>query len=112
MLEELQTLVGVLGHPGFQIGLMAGLVGVGVLLVVTLALRRPIPGWGLVFAFAVGSGLLVQQKFELNSFGALTLLAISGLLVDVVFHFARSRIGDVAKALVWPIVVVGCGSHC
>ncbi|MFP4554500.1 MAG: hypothetical protein ACLFRT_11650 [Actinomycetota bacterium] len=107
MFEELQTLVDVLSHPGFQIGFITGLVGAILLFVLALILRRPVPGWGLVFAVAVGVGLMVQRNFELTSFGSLVLLAASGLFVDLVYLSARSRIGDIAKGLVWLVVAVG-----
>ncbi len=105
--DQFQTALDVLSHPGFQIGFITGLVGAGLLLVLALILRRPVPGWGLVFALAVVAGLVVERDFELTSFGALGLLAVSGLIVDLVYLSARSRIGDIAKALVWLVVAVG-----
>lgn len=107
MADELQTLLDVLSHPGFQIGFIAGLVGAGLLFVLALILRRPVPGWGLVFALAVGVGLVLERDFELTSFGSLGLLALSGVFVDLVHLSARSRIGDIAKGLVWLVVAVG-----
>lgn len=77
------------------------------LFVLALVLRRPVRGWGLVFAVAVGIGLMVERNFELTSFGSLGLLALSGLSVDLVYLSARSRIGDIAKGLVWLVVAVG-----
>lgn len=105
--DELRTLLDVLSHPGFQVGFIAGLVGAGLLFVLALILRRPVPGWGLVFSVAAGVGLMVERNFELTSFGSLGLLALSGLFVDLVYLSARSRIGDIAKGLVWLVVAVG-----
>ncbi len=107
MPEQLQIAIDVLSHPGFQMGFITGLVGAGLLFVLALILRRPVPGWGLVFASAVGVGLVLERDFELTSFGALGLLAVSGLFVDLVYLSARSRIGDIAKSLVWLVVAVG-----
>lgn len=107
VLDQLQSALDVLSHPGFQIGFITGLVGAGLLFVLALVLRRPVPGWGLVFAVAAGVGLMTERNFELTSFGALGLLALSGLFVDVVYLSARSRIGDITKGVVWLVVAVG-----
>lgn len=105
MLEEIETVVGLLDHPGFRTGLVTGLIGLGVLVISGLLSKRPLPGWGLVFAMAATSGLMIESDLEQASLASLVILAAIGLPVDLVSPASRSRVSEVLRFATWIVMI-------
>lgn len=82
-MEDLLVVIDVWSHPGYQTGLVAGLIGVALVLAIALILRRRVYGWGLIFAVAVVVGLSRRREVDTDILIRLGVLAASGLLVDV-----------------------------
>jgi hypothetical protein len=82
-MEDLLVVIDVWSHPGFQTGLVAGLVGVALILAIALILRRRVYGWGLIFAVAVVVALSRRIEIDDDILIRLSVLAATGLLVDV-----------------------------
>lgn len=104
MRDELQTVLDLWGHPGFQGGLVAGVLGLGLLFIVALIVERPTFGWGAVFSIAAGVGL-IQSEIEIGVLVRLGLLVASGLLVDLAPNLNR-RWGLAPKTVAWAAVTV------
>ncbi|HSM45781.1 MAG TPA: hypothetical protein VK969_12260 [Acidimicrobiia bacterium] len=83
MRDDLQVVIDVWSHPGYQTGLVAGLVGAALVLAIALILRRRVLGWGLIFAVAAMVALSRRTDIESDLFVGLAVLAAAGLLVDV-----------------------------
>jgi hypothetical protein len=81
--DDLQVVIDVWSHPGFQTGLVAGLVGVSLVLAIALILRRRVYGWGLIFAVAVLVALSRRIEIDDDILIRLSVLAATGLMVDV-----------------------------
>jgi hypothetical protein len=81
-MEDLLVVIDVWSHPGYQTGLVAGLVGVALILAIALILRRRVYGWGLIFAVAVV--VAVSRRIDISDdiLIPLGVLAATGLLVD------------------------------
>ena len=81
---ELRTAIEVWSHPGFQTGLIAGLVGAGLVLAMALMLRRRLYGWSLIFAIAVVVALTRQTEIETDILIRLGVLAAAGLMIEII----------------------------
>jgi hypothetical protein len=82
-MKDLLVVIDVWSHPGFRTGLVAGLVGVALILAIALILRRRVYGWGLIFAVAVVVALSRRIEIDDEILIRLSALAATGLLVDV-----------------------------
>lgn len=82
-MSELRTVIDVWSHPGFQTGLLAGLMGLALVVAIPLMVRRRAHGWGIVFAISAVVALTIRSEVETDILIRLGILAVAGLLVDL-----------------------------
>lgn len=98
-------MIDVWSHPGFQTGLIAGLVGPALVLAIALILRRRVYGWGLIFALAVVVALTTRTEIEGDILIRLGVLAAAGLIVDFTSTL-RWRWRWVLTSIGWAVAAV------
>jgi len=104
--DELAVVGDLLAHEGFQAGLLAGLIGLVLIILVSVARRSPVIGWGILFSASVVVVLVLDDRVEWALVTGLAIVAVGGVTIDLAGLVKRRSVSYLAKGTAWGIAVI------